>query len=66
MTQMEWVLDRLRRNGKVTRNEAIRNGITRLSEYIRVARKELKMPIRGKCSEGCRDYIYILESKEEK
>jgi len=66
MTQMEWVVDRLENAGKVTRNEAIGKGITRLSEYIRRIRKKLGWEVEGMCSGDCDDYVYVLASKNDK
>ena len=33
-TQREWVLERLKQNGSITRNECLRNYITRLGAII--------------------------------
>jgi hypothetical protein len=50
----------LRQNGQVTRNEALRNFISRLCAYIAQLKRE-GWKITGQWDEYHRDYIYKLE-----
>ena len=61
--QLEWVLERLKENGRVSRNDALAHFISRLSGYI------LKLRQQGydfdTLKEGG-DYVYVLVSEPKK
>ena len=65
--QNQWVRSRLLKRGSVTRNEAIRNGITRLSARIWDLRDQgmniegVRMPLKN----GSYDWIYKLKIEED-
>lgn len=59
-SQKDRVLKQLRTNGQISRNECLRNFITRLSAYILDFRKE-GMEIEAEYKNG--DYIYKLLDK---
>lgn len=60
--QERWIKQQLRENGRVTRNEAVRNYITRLGAYI-VDLKHAGWKIKkGRYTEDRRDFVYELES----
>jgi len=61
MTQLQWVRNKLVQRGYVSRNECLRNYISRLSAIILKLKSELV--IEGEYitkSNGSRDYVYYL------
>lgn len=64
-TQMEWVLQQLRAKGYITRNECLRNYISRLGAIICDLNKE-GYDITGENmhTEYGRDYIYKIKPKQ--
>jgi hypothetical protein len=61
-TQLEWVMQKLKEKGSVTRNEALENYISRLGSIICKLKKEYQINIIGeyyKTRKG-RDYIYYV------
>lgn len=62
ISQKDRVLKRLRDTGQISRNECLKNYISRLSAYILDFRKE-GMDIEAKEVDG--DYFYFLKDKPE-
>lgn len=66
ITQKEWVRHRLVKYGYITRNECLREYISRLSSIIHQLKAD-GMKIKGESFESftrwgeCKDYRYILE-----
>lgn len=63
ITQKQWVRGKLLKNGSVTRNQAIRNGITRLGARIYDLKNE-GMTIEGKrlpLRDNGYDFIYYFD-----
>jgi len=66
--QLDFVRDHIKRYGSITRNYALKNYITRLSEYIRRLRDDEGMMIAGgyvKTKNG-KDYRYTLLTFKKK
>jgi biotin-(acetyl-CoA carboxylase) ligase len=57
-TQLNWVKQQLRQNGQISRNEALRNYISRLGAIILVLKKQ-GWQFETEWKEG--DYIYKLK-----
>lgn len=56
-TQLQFVLERLKENGRVSRNDCLRHYVSRLGAYICDLRKE-GYEFEAKSEGG--DYVYIL------
>ncbi len=66
ISQKEWVLDKLKTNGYVSRNQCLRNYISRLGAIIWTLKDDgyiisSKIIKKGKRS----DYIYKLDNKQK-
>lgn len=67
ITQKQWVRSKLLKNGSVTRNQAIRNGITRLGARIYDLKNEgmaiegKRLPLRG----NKYDFIYYFDRGDD-
>jgi hypothetical protein len=61
-TQTAWVYSQLKKNGKVSRNQALKRYISRLGALIYDLRHDFNMDIRGGyvSKNGGRDFVYFL------
>ena len=62
-SQLEWIKQKLIENGKISRNECLRNYISRLSGRI-LDLKQSGWEIEGENENG--DYVYYLKNKQLK
>ena len=62
-TQERWVKEQLRTFGRVSRNDALARHLTRLGAIIHTIRKSPEWEIKGRWTEGQKDYIYEVIKK---
>lgn len=62
-SQISWVKSQLRDNGIVSRNDALNRRITRLGAIINLINKSPEWEIKGRWTEGQKDYVYEVVRK---
>ena len=62
-SQIAWTKQQLREYGTVSRNDALNRRITRLGAIVNLINKSPEWEIKGRWTEGQKDYVYEVVRK---